>query len=85
MDPNIIIQDIKKYIETNILSSDVKIDATTNLQQAGMDSFSTVEIILFIERQYGVMIPDDKLIPDNFKTLQALATTVKETLDHIGT
>lgn len=80
MESNIIIEDIKKYIENNILSSDVRIDASTNLQQAGIDSFSTVEIILFIERQYGVMIPDDQLIPDNFKTLQALAATVQALL-----
>jgi acyl carrier protein len=80
MDATIIIQDIKKYIENNILSADVKIDADTNLQQAGIDSFSTVEIILFIERQYGVVIPDEKLLPDNFKTLQALSLTVQELL-----
>lgn len=80
MESNIIIEDIKKYIENNILSSDVRIDASTNLQQAGIDSFSTVEIILFIERQYGVMIPDDQLVPDNFKTLQALAATVQALL-----
>ncbi len=80
MEATIIIQDIKKYIENNILSADVKIDAHTNLQQAGIDSFSTVEIILFIERQYGVVIPDDKLLPDNFKTLQALSLTVQELL-----
>lgn len=80
MDANIIIEDIKKYIENNILSADVKIDASTNLQQAGIDSFSTVEIILFIERQYGVMVPDDKLIPENFKTLNALSATVQELL-----
>jgi len=80
MESIIIIEDIKKYIENNILSSDVRIDASTNLQQAGIDSFSTVEIILFIERQYGVMIPDDQLIPDNFKTLQALAATVQALL-----
>ncbi len=80
MESSIIIEDIKKYIENNILSADVKIDASTNLQQAGIDSFSTVEIILFIERRYGVMIPDDKLIPDNFKTLQALSATVQALL-----
>jgi acyl carrier protein len=80
MDANIIIEDIRKYIENNILSADVKIDASTNLQLAGIDSFSTVEIILFIERQYGVMIPDDKLIPDNFKTLKALSATVQSLL-----
>ena len=78
MDAGTIIQDIKKYIETNILASEVKIDASTNLKDAGIDSFSTVEIILFIERQYGVVITDDKLVPENFKTLEALAATVLE-------
>jgi acyl carrier protein len=80
MDPNIITADIKKYIETNILSAEVKIDAATDLKQAGIDSFSTVEIILFIERRYGVAIPDEKLIPGNFKTLQALSAIVQELL-----
>ena len=80
MDSNIIIEEIKKYIEKNILSADVKIDAATDLKQAGIDSFSTVEIILFIERKFGVVIPDDKLIPDNFKTLQTLAATIQELL-----
>lgn len=80
MDSNIIIEEIKKYIEKNILSADVKINAATDLKQAGIDSFSAVEIILFIERKFGVVITDDKLIPDNFKTLQALAATVQELL-----
>lgn len=78
MDANIIIAEIKKYIEKNILAEAVQIDANTNLKQAGIDSFSTVEIILFIERKFGVSIPDEKLIPENFKTLEALASTVIE-------
>ncbi len=78
MDANIIIEDIKKYIEKNILAENIQIDASTNLKQAGIDSFSTVEIILFIERRYGVVIPDEKLIPENFATLQSLSAIVKE-------
>jgi acyl carrier protein len=78
MDTNIIIEEIKKYIQKNILAEAVQLDATTNLKQAGIDSFSTVEIILFIERKFGVSIPDEKLLPENFKTLQALAATVQE-------
>lgn len=78
MDANTIIEEIKKYIEKNILAENVQIDAATNLKQAGIDSFSTVEIILFIERKYGVVIPDEKLIPENFETLQALSATVQE-------
>ena len=78
MNANIIAAEIKKYIENNILAEAVQIDAGTNLKQAGIDSFSTVEIILFIERRFGVSIPDEKLVPDNFKTIQALAATVVE-------
>lgn len=73
-----IIQEIKNYIEKNILAAAVKIEADTDLKSAGIDSFSTVEIILFIERRFGVAIPDHKLVPENFKTLQSLAATVQE-------
>jgi acyl carrier protein len=68
MDTNTIIAEIKKYIETNILAEGIQVDAATDLKQAGIDSFSTVEIILFIERKFGVAIPDEKLVPENFKT-----------------
>ena len=81
MDVNTIIAEIKKFIETNILATDIKIDAGTNLQQAGIDSFSIVEIILFIERRFGVIITDEKLVPENFKTLNALAATVEELIN----
>ena len=82
MDANTIIAEIKNYIENNILAEAVQIDAETDLKQVGIDSFSTVEIILFIERKFGVAIPDEKLIPDNFKTLQSLSATVLELMPH---
>jgi len=78
MDATTIIAEIKNYIEKNILAEGVQIAADTDLKQVGVDSFSTVEIILFIERKFGVAIPDEKLIPDNFKTLNALAAIVLE-------
>ena len=78
MDTNIIIAAIKNYIEKNILAEGLQVDATTDLKQAGIDSFSTVEIILFIERKFGVSIPDEKLVPENFKTLQSLAAIIQE-------
>jgi acyl carrier protein len=78
MDENLIIAEIKKYIEKNILTESVQVQADSDLKKAGIDSFSTVEIILFIERRFGVSIPDEKLIPDNFRTIKALASTVAE-------
>ena len=81
MDTNIIIAEIKKYIENNILAAGMQVDAATDLKHVGIDSFSTVEIILFIERKFGVSIPDEKLVPENFRTLKALSLVVREMLN----
>lgn len=81
MDSKSIIGELMLYIEKNILSGDVTIDEDSNLQHAGIDSFSTVEIILFIERRFGVMIPDEKLVPENFRTVRCLAGIVQQLLN----
>jgi acyl carrier protein len=62
-----------RFISTNILAEGVTIDKDTLLTNIGVDSFSVIEIILFIERKFGVVIPDEDLIPENLKTVSALA------------
>jgi acyl carrier protein len=76
MDESAIISDIRHFVEADILSGGVKLDAGTLLQNAGIDSFSLVEILLFLQEKYGLQIPDDQLVPDNFKTLTSLARMV---------
>jgi acyl carrier protein len=68
--------DIITFLVNNIVAKNTVITATTVLRDIGIDSFSIVEIILFIERKYGVVIPDDQLIPENFRTIQALSVIV---------
>ena len=68
--------DIITFLVNNIVAPNTVITATTVLRDIGIDSFSIVEIILFIERKYGVVIPDDQLIPENFRTIQALSVIV---------
>lgn len=80
MDENIIIAEIKKFIETNILAGDIMLEADTILQNIGIDSFSIVEIMLFIQQNYNILIPDDQLVPENFRTLKALARLVNKLL-----
>jgi acyl carrier protein len=78
MDTESIEKEIIHFLESNILSEGIKIYPDSSLRDVGIDSFSIVEIILFIERKYNVIIPDHKLIPDNFKTIRTIAITVKE-------
>ncbi len=68
--------DIITFLVNNIVAANTVVTATTVLRDIGIDSFSIVEIILFIERKYGVVIPDDQLIPENFRTIQALSVIV---------
>ena len=68
--------DIITFLVNNIVAPNTVITDTTILRDIGIDSFSIVEIILFIERKYGVVIPDDQLIPENFRTIQALSDIV---------
>jgi acyl carrier protein len=71
------IQTIRKelcyFISANILAEGVKVENDTILSNIGVDSFSVIEIILFIERKFGVIIPDESLVPENLKSVGALA------------
>ena len=77
MTPETIESNIITFLVNNIVAPNTIITNTTVLRDIGIDSFSIVEIILFIERKYGVVIPDDKLVPENFRTIQALSVIVK--------
>lgn len=78
MDIVTIENEIIQFLEKNILSDGVKITANEELRKVSIDSFSIVEIILFIERKFGFVIPDEKLIPENFQTVNAIAKVVSE-------
>ena len=71
---------LKQFIENNIISNEVSIDEHTSLQSIGVDSFSIVEIILFIERKFGLLLPDEKLVPETFASLDSLTQVIKALL-----
>jgi len=62
------------FLAENILDEGVAVDSTTPLSNIGVDSFSLIEVILFIERKYGVVLPEDTLTPDNLANVQTLAS-----------
>jgi acyl carrier protein len=72
-----------KFLENNILGEGLTIDPESSLAEIGVDSYSIVEILLFIERKYGFVIPDDHLKPENFKNVNSIAQTVMEVSKHV--
>jgi acyl carrier protein len=43
-----------------------------------IDSLGLFRIVGFLETEYGVLIPDDQLVPENFATLDTIARLVEQ-------
>lgn len=70
------ISELSRFIQENILAERVSLTPDTVLKDIGVDSFSIVEIVLFIERKWGVLIPDHLMVPETFTTVRNMATIV---------
>lgn len=61
------------YIKSNIADNRILISKETPFNQIGLDSSSIIELVLFIERKFNVSISEGDLVPDNLKSVEALA------------
>ncbi|MBP6623709.1 MAG: acyl carrier protein [Chitinophagaceae bacterium] len=71
-------QELMQFLKNNILAEDVNLQPESNLSQIGIDSFSIVEIILFVERKFGISIPEHQLLPEHFQSVEAITTLLLE-------
>jgi acyl carrier protein len=77
-----IIQTITTRIQQHILKQpnrDIKPDESL-LSSGLIDSFSLMDLALFVEDQYGVRIDDTELNAETFDTLNELADLITERL-----
>lgn len=55
----------------------VEVGADDMLLDRGiLDSMGLMEIIMFIEEEIGVTVPDEELVPDNFRTLTSIESLI---------
>jgi acyl carrier protein len=69
------------FISENLLAEGVPLDARASLTKLGLDSFSLIEILLFVERKYGIVISMEKLNRENTETVDALAGVIRAEMD----
>jgi acyl carrier protein len=74
-----IIPQIEKYIATQILKQpNRRISADENLISSGLiDSFSLMDLALFVEDTFGVRIEDTELNANTFDNLTQLASLIE--------
>ena len=75
-----LINTLEKFITQNILQQPKRaIDPDEVLLSSGViDSFSLMDLALFVEDQFGVRIDDTELNAETFNTLEELANLIAE-------
>lgn len=68
------LQKLKTFIFKELVCIDNadEFTETDDLLEAGLDSMGIMRLVLFIEDEFGVTLPDDELVPDNLRTLKSL-------------
>ncbi len=68
------LQKLKTFIFKELVFVD-SVDEFTeadDLLEAGLDSMGIMRLVIFIEEEFGITLPDDELVPDNLRTLKNL-------------
>lgn len=76
--PFAIAESLCTFIRNNLVAENVEVTHATPLTRLGLDSFSLIEIILFVERQYGLQLPDEALNQENIYSSETLASYIHQ-------
>jgi len=67
-------QQIRKFIfdELIFVAEPEKFSDTDNLLDAGLDSMGIMRLIMYIEDEFNITLPDSEIDPDNVNSFNAL-------------
>lgn len=75
---------VRKYVAQNLLFSDNGFeydDDDSFLQEGIVDSVGVLELVLFVEETFGVNVDDQEITPDNFDSVNKLASYIRSKVD----
>ena len=78
MQREIIEKEVVQFLSQQIGLPLEKINVDDELKNLGMDSFQIIEMVLFIERKFGIAIPDHAYTPGNLKSVASIVKCAME-------
>lgn len=70
---------IKRFIEQEVLLGEVtRIDNDTPLLTGMIDSFGLMQLVSFLEEEFGVEIDPRDMTPEHFGTIDHIVTLVRQ-------
>lgn len=72
------IDSVRRFITTNFYVPDTSAlsDETSLLDQGIIDSTGVLEVVTFVESEFGIKAEDTEVLPDNFDTIGRIAAFV---------
>jgi acyl carrier protein len=75
-DSRIIREELCQFARSNLMAEGKELSENGALAEAGIDSFSLVELLLYSERAFGVSVPESHLTQANLTSVAALAECI---------
>ncbi len=71
---------IRKFITTNfyVPNGRTLTDETSLLEEGVIDSTGVLEVLAFIEREFGIKAADEEILPENFDGIGRIARFVEQ-------
>lgn len=67
---------IVRYLNTEIMAASHALDADDDLAAAGVDSMALLKVLVFVEREFGIWVPDEDLTDAVIQSARTLAAYV---------
>ncbi len=71
-------QELVTLVSERLLETQPGFGADSNLYEAGLDSMALMQLLILVEEEYGVSIPESALTKQNFSTVRHLSQLIRE-------
>jgi acyl carrier protein len=71
---------IRQYVAENFMFSDDGYplsDDASFLEEGIVDSTGVLELVMFVEEEYGASVEDEEVLPENFDSVALLAAYIR--------
>lgn len=71
--------ELRRFVSTEILGARgaAPLPDSEDLLKNGLDSLAILRLTVFLEDRFGVKVPDEAVVPENVRTIDALVRLVE--------
>lgn len=73
---------VQKHI-ARLLNNDLPLSLDDNLFTAGIQSISSISLLIELENEFNIVYEDEELLLDNFSTIRLIVEKLKQKLSNL--